>query len=181
MDKAKSIEEIRLIPDIIGEAGIEKDLRVNPEVLSDLLGDKDLRVEEPFFIHYEVNRRQDAFHARINIKGKVHTNCSRCLSPMGYPVDLFLQSDYVPAPPEMVGELDAHHLCVQRWMQGPVPAVRHQPERGPLCMHKERGPQDAGTCTIQEQTLRKDRSQQCHYQREDTRAPGETNAGRTIP
>ncbi|MCU0575820.1 MAG: DUF177 domain-containing protein [Desulfobacterota bacterium] len=107
MDKAKSIEEIRLIPDIIGEAGIEKDLRVNPEVLSDLLGDKDLRVEEPFFIHYEVNRRQDAFHARINIKGKVHTNCSRCLSPMGYPVDLFLQSDYVPAPPEMVGELEA--------------------------------------------------------------------------
>jgi len=34
MDKVKSIDEIKLIPDTIGEAGIEKDLRVEPEVLA---------------------------------------------------------------------------------------------------------------------------------------------------
>ena len=107
MDRVKSIDEIKLIPDTIGEAGIEKDLRVEPEDLATVLGDQDLRVDEPFFIHYEVDRRQENIHVSVDITGRVHTNCSRCLSPMTYPVDLHLQSDYVPAPPEMEGELEA--------------------------------------------------------------------------
>lgn len=113
MDKVKSIDEIKLIPDTIGEAGIEKDLRVEPEDLASVLGDKDLRVDEPFFIHYEVDRRQETIHVNVDISGRVHTNCSRCLSPMTYPVDLHLQSDYVPAPPEMEGELEAQRQSAE--------------------------------------------------------------------
>jgi len=107
MDKVKSIDEIKLIPDTIGEAGIEKDLRVEPEVLAGVLGDKDLRVDGPFLVRYEVARRQETIHVGIDISGRVQTNCSRCLSPVTYPVDLHLESDYVPAPPEMEGDLEA--------------------------------------------------------------------------
>ncbi|HOO39544.1 MAG TPA: DUF177 domain-containing protein [Deltaproteobacteria bacterium] len=110
MDKAKSIDEIKLIPDTIGEAGIEKDLRIGPEVMAAVLGDQDLRVEEPFVIHYEVDRRQESIHVNVDIKGRILTSCSRCLSSMSYPVDLHLQSDYIPAPPEMEGELEAQRL-----------------------------------------------------------------------
>lgn len=107
MDRVKSIDDIKLIPDTIGEAGIEKDLRVEPGDMEAVLGDRDLRVDEAFFIRYEVNRRQEAIHVEVHVTGRVLTECSRCLSPMAHPVDLHLRSDYVPAPPEMEGELEA--------------------------------------------------------------------------
>lgn len=107
MDRLKSIDEIRLVPDTIGEAGVEKDLRIEPGDMAPVLGDKDLRVDGPFSLHYEVSRRMENFHVSVDISGRVHTNCSRCLSPMVYPVDLHLESDYVPAPPGMEGELEA--------------------------------------------------------------------------
>lgn len=107
MDRAKTIEEIRLIPDTIGEAGIEKDLTVSPEVMEAILADKDLKVEAPFHVRYEVTRRQENLHASVDVRGRVHTSCSRCLGPMTHDVDLHLQSEYAPATPEMQGELEA--------------------------------------------------------------------------
>jgi hypothetical protein len=147
-----------------------------------VLGDKDLRVDGPFLVRYEVARRQETIHVGIDISGRVQTNCSRCLSPVTYPVDLHLESDYVPAPPEMegAGPVAAHHLRVQRGLQGALPPVRRQPERGPVFVRQGGGPEVSGPRATQEQTLKRDRSQQCRYQRGDTRAPGETSAGPTI-
>ena len=113
MDKVKSILEIKLIPDTIGEAGVEKDLRVEPEIMMEMLGDKDLRVEKPFHIHYEVNRHHENIHVNVDVKGRFKTTCSRCLSPMEYPADLHLESDYMPAPPEMSDNLEAERLSAE--------------------------------------------------------------------
>jgi len=110
MDKTKSILDIKLIPDTIGEAGIEKDLRVEPEVMTDILADPDIQVREPFQIHYEVDRHKENIRARVVIQGVLHTTCSRCLSPMTHTVDLRLKSDYMPAPAEMKDD----HLEAQR-------------------------------------------------------------------
>jgi uncharacterized protein len=113
MDRAKTIEDIRLIPDTIGEAGIEKDLTVSPDAMASILADKDLSVEEPFHIHYEVKRRKENLHASVDIRGLVRTNCSKCLGPMTHAVDVHLESEYVPAPPEMQGELEAERTSAE--------------------------------------------------------------------
>jgi uncharacterized protein len=110
MDKVKSIYDIKLIPDTIGEAGIEKDFRVEPRVMTEILADKDLQVTEPFQIHYEVVRHLENIHVRVDINGVISTTCSRCLSPMTHSVDLHLDSDYMPAPPEMKDD----HLEAER-------------------------------------------------------------------
>jgi uncharacterized protein len=110
MDKVKSIYDIKLIPDNIGEAGIEKDFRVEPGVMTEILADKDLQVREPFQIHYEVLRHQENIHVSVDVKGVLSTTCSRCLFPMSYTVELNLESDYMPAPPEMEEE----HLEAER-------------------------------------------------------------------
>jgi uncharacterized protein len=113
MDRVKSIEEIKLTPETIGEAGVEKDLRVEPEVMVATLADEDLAVERPFHIHYEVTRHLENIHVSVDIEGAVKTTCSRCLSPMEYPVALHLQSDYMPAPPEMSDNLEAERLSAE--------------------------------------------------------------------
>ena len=111
MDKVKSIIDIKLIPDTIGEAGVEKDFRVEPGVMTEILADKDLQVTEPFRIFYEGVRHQENIHVRVDIKGGIRTTCSRCLCPMTHIVDLHLDSDYMPAPPEMEDEhLEAERL-----------------------------------------------------------------------
>jgi uncharacterized protein len=110
MDKVKSIYDIKLIPDNIGEAGIEKDFRVEPGVMTEILADKGLQVREPFQIHYEVLRHQENIHVSVDVKGVIRTTCSRCLFPMAHTVELNLDSDYMPAPPEMEEE----HLEAER-------------------------------------------------------------------
>jgi uncharacterized protein len=107
MEKIKSIDEIRLIPEFIGEAGLERDLKVDPDVMTAVLANKDLQVTRPFHIHYEVVRVLEMLKVRVDVRGEVQTICSRCLSPMTHVVDLHLKSDYMPAPPEMSDELEA--------------------------------------------------------------------------
>ncbi len=114
MDKVKTILDIKLIPDTIGEAGIEKDLRVEPGVMTDILADPDLQVNEPFEIHYEVERHKENIQARVDIRGRINTTCARCLCPMTHVVDLHLKSDYMPAPDEMPDDhLEAERLSAE--------------------------------------------------------------------
>lgn len=105
-------EDIRLIPDGIGEAGIEQDLVFAPDVVADVLDNKELTIEEPFSIHYVVQREKDSdrFHARVDIEGKVKTFCSRCLVPMTHCVKLTLDSDYLPALPGMSDRLEEERV-----------------------------------------------------------------------
>ncbi|MGD0822505.1 MAG: DUF177 domain-containing protein [Desulfomonilia bacterium] len=110
MDKVRTIDEIKLVPDTIGEAGIEKDLRIEPGTMMELFADKDIEVTEPFDLHYEVARHHENIHVSVDIKGNLSTTCSRCMSAMEYPVDLHLESDYMPAPPEMSDHLEAERL-----------------------------------------------------------------------
>jgi uncharacterized protein len=107
MEKIKNIEDIRLIPEFIGEAGLERDLVVDPETMEAILANEDLRGTGPFTIRYEVIRVQENLRVYIDVKGEIHTSCSRCLIPIVHQVDLHLQSDYMPAPPEMPEELEA--------------------------------------------------------------------------
>lgn len=114
MDKVKGIYDIKLIPDTIGEAGIEKDLQVEPGIMEDILADRDIKVSEPFRLHYEVSRHKENIQATVDIKGFFTTTCSRCLSPMTQRVDLHLKSDYMPAPEEMPHDhLEAERLSAE--------------------------------------------------------------------
>ncbi len=110
MERVKSIDEIRIIPDFIGEAGLERDFTFSPEVMSATLADNDLQVTNPFHIHYEVTRHLETISVYVDVSGEVNTLCSRCLCPMTYTVDLHLKSDYMPAPPEMSDQVEAERL-----------------------------------------------------------------------
>lgn len=44
MERIKAIDEIRIIPEFIGEAGMEREVRIDPEVMSATLADEDLQV-----------------------------------------------------------------------------------------------------------------------------------------
>jgi len=110
MERIKSIDEIRVIPDFIGEAGLEREVKIDPMAMMATLADNDLQVTSPFYIHYEVTRHLEALHVNVVIRGEVNTMCSRCLCPMTHTVDLHLKSDYMPAPPEISGHVEAERL-----------------------------------------------------------------------
>ena len=112
MEKVTKFEDIRLIPDTIGEAGLEKDILVAPEVVEATLDNEDLRIEEPFRIHYVVLREKDSdrLHAGVDIAGEVKTFCSRCLNPMTHRVKLGLDADYLPALPGMSDHLEEERV-----------------------------------------------------------------------
>ena len=112
MEKVTKFEDIRLIPDTIGEAGLEKDILVAPEVVEATLDNEDLRIEEPFRIHYVVLREKDSdrLHAGVDIAGEVKTFCSRCLNPMTYRVRLGLEAEYLPALPGMSDHLEEERV-----------------------------------------------------------------------
>jgi uncharacterized protein len=113
MERIRSMDEIRIIPDFVGDAGLEKDVRVEPEAMKALLVDEDFKVSSPFHIHYEVARHLETLHVRVDVAGEVAIICSRCLSPMTHTVDLHLKSDYMPAPPEMSNEVEAERLSAE--------------------------------------------------------------------
>lgn len=112
MKKVSVVEEIRLIPDTIGEAGLEKDILIVPEVIEMILNNEDLEIEKPFHIHYVVVREKDSerFHASVDIAGEVKTFCSRCLNPMIHQVELGLETDYLPALPGMSEHLEEERV-----------------------------------------------------------------------
>jgi len=113
MEKIKNLSDIRLIPEFIGEAGLEKDLVLDPESVESILSNEDLKVPAPFTIHYEVIRIHENLKVNVDIKGEIHTSCARCLTPMSHRVDLHLQSDYMPAPHEMPEELEAERQSAE--------------------------------------------------------------------
>jgi uncharacterized protein len=113
MDRTVFINDIKLAAETIGEAGLERDLAVSSADMELVLADRDLSVDRPFSVHYEVVRHRDTFHVAVGITGAIHTTCSRCLSPMTHTVDLHLQSDYVPAPNDMGGDLEAQRVTAE--------------------------------------------------------------------
>ncbi len=112
MEKVSKIEDIKLIPDMIGEAGLEREVSVDPDVIGAIFSNEDLRISRPFCLHYVVDREKDSekIRARIDIKGEFETFCSRCLIPMVYKVDLELVTNYLPAEPEMSDNLEEERI-----------------------------------------------------------------------
>ena len=112
MDKVPIFEDIKLIPNTIGEAGLEKDILIAPEVVGMILNNEDLEIEKPFHLHYVVVRKKDSetFHVRIDIAGEIKTFCSRCLDPMTHQVKLDLETDYLPALPGMSDHLEEERV-----------------------------------------------------------------------
>ena len=107
MERPTCIREMRVSVETIGEAVLERDVRVAARDIQEVLADGDLRVDEPFALHYEVTRSRDTLHVSVDLTGEVHTTCARCLAPMVHCVDLHIASDFVPAPPDMAGDLEA--------------------------------------------------------------------------
>ena len=112
MEKVSRIEDIKIIPDTIGEAGLEKDISVASDVIEKILDNEDLKVENPFAIHYVVEREKDSenIHARVDVAGEIKTFCSRCLEPMRYEVRLDLNTDYLPASSDMSEHLEEERI-----------------------------------------------------------------------
>lgn len=162
----------------------------------------------PFLVRYEVARRQrPSMSASTSAQGP--DELPRCLSPVTYPVDLHLESDSRSLRPprwkatwkhsdrartrditagksSWAGKVASELSC-----RRPTPPCAARAARGsaPQCganlnEASVRAPGEADLrfpgALGQEQTLKRDRSQQCRYQRGDTRAPGETSAGPTI-
>lgn len=109
MEKIKRLEDIIIVPETIPEAGIENDVSISPEVMSEVIKDEDLKVTKPFHIHYVVEKEEgsDTIHAEVDVKGEVDTFCSRCLESMTHTVDFSLDTDYIPALPDMAKDLEA--------------------------------------------------------------------------
>ncbi|MDT8272579.1 MAG: DUF177 domain-containing protein [Desulfomonilia bacterium] len=107
MEKVRTLEEIRITPEAVGEAGLERDISITPEGVLDILGNEDLAVTDPFHVHYEVVKFADRVQVSVDVLGSIHTVCSRCLAPMIQNVNLHLESDYLPAAPDMPENLEA--------------------------------------------------------------------------
>lgn len=109
MEKVKRIEDITLIPDMIGEAGVENEVTISPEAMAGIFKDMDVTVSKPFEIHYVVEREKDSdtIHAAVDVRGEIEASCSKCLEPVRHTVDLHLKTDYLPALPDMSGDLEA--------------------------------------------------------------------------
>ena len=112
MDKVSGIEDMKIIPDTIGEAGLEKDISVAPEVMEKIFNNEELKVERPFTIHYVIEREieSEKIHATVDVAGELKTFCSRCLGPMKYEVLLSLSTDYLPASPDMSEHLEEERV-----------------------------------------------------------------------
>ncbi|HOO45483.1 MAG TPA: DUF177 domain-containing protein [Deltaproteobacteria bacterium] len=112
METMSRIEDIRIIPDTIGEAGLEKDISVAPEVMEKIFNNEDLKVRSPFTIHYVIEREMESekIHATVDVAGELTTFCSRCLGPMKYEVLLNLSTDYLPASPDMSEHLEEERI-----------------------------------------------------------------------
>ncbi len=108
MEKIKRMEDIHISPEIVGEAGVENEVMVVPEAVDEIFRNKDLVVKEPFTIHYVVEREKDSedIHVGVDVQGEIETFCARCLETMTYPVDLHLETSYMPASPEMSKNLE---------------------------------------------------------------------------
>ncbi|MGC9324436.1 MAG: YceD family protein [Desulfomonilia bacterium] len=107
MEKIRTLGEIKITPETIGEAGMERDVSIGPEVMLKTLDDDDLKITDPFQIHYEVTKFIERVHVSVDVEGTIHTFCSRCLSPISYPVDLHLDTEYLPAAADMPEHLEA--------------------------------------------------------------------------
>ena len=109
MDKIQRIEDIRVVVETIGDAGMEKELEISPESAALSLGDKDIVVNGPFGIQYVVTRDRETgkVDIEVSLRGELQTSCSRCLKPLMYRVDLKLQTVYLPAAPDMSDNLEA--------------------------------------------------------------------------
>lgn len=101
------IEDIRIAADTIGEAGIEKDLEISPDIFAATLAHTEIEVPEALHIHYVVTREGENVHAEVDVKGSLKTACADCLSPVDYPIDIQLVTDYLPAPDDMPADLEA--------------------------------------------------------------------------
>lgn len=112
MERVKRLEDIQVSPETIGEAGLENDVLLLPEAVDGALRNKDLTVREPFRLHYEVERDVDSgdVHIGIDIEGRIETFCVRCLETMTYPIDLHLETDYLPATREMSQNLEEERV-----------------------------------------------------------------------
>ena len=112
MEKIKHIEDIMILPETIGEAGIENDVSISPEIMAEELKDKDLSVDKPFRIHYEAERQgeSETVHVSVDVAGKLQAACARCLEPVDHTMDLHLETDYIPAEPDMGGNLEGERV-----------------------------------------------------------------------
>ncbi|HDP25897.1 MAG TPA: DUF177 domain-containing protein [Deltaproteobacteria bacterium] len=107
MEKLRTFGEIRIIPETIGEAGLERDVSICPEVVQGVLDNTDLSVTDPFHVHFVIEKFIERIHVSVDVIGSVHTLCSRCLAPMTQDVNLHLNSDYLSAASDMQGNLEA--------------------------------------------------------------------------
>jgi uncharacterized protein len=103
----KRIEDIKIQVETIGAAGKEEHLAIAPEVFELALADRDVKVTKPLNIHYLVIGENEDIIAKINVKGFIDTFCSRCLVSFSYPINLALETRYVPANPDMPQDLEA--------------------------------------------------------------------------
>jgi uncharacterized protein len=112
VEKIKRIEDILILPETIGEAGIENDVSISPEIMAEVFKDMDLAVDKPFHIHYVAEREgeSDTVHVSVDVEGELQAACARCLEPIGHKVDLHLETDYIPAEPDMAGNLEGERV-----------------------------------------------------------------------
>lgn len=112
MEKIKRIEDILILPETIGEAGIENGVSLSPEAMAEVFKAQDLSVDRPFSVHYVAQREGESgtVHVSVDVKGRLQAQCARCLEPVEHPVDLHIETDYLPAEPDMGGNLEGERV-----------------------------------------------------------------------
>jgi len=112
VEKIKRFEDIHLSPETMGEAGIENEVSFSPEIMAEVFKDKGLEVRKPFSVRYVVEREEDSdtVHAHIDVTGEIEADCARCLEQVVYPVELHLNTDYLPATKDMAENLEEERI-----------------------------------------------------------------------
>jgi uncharacterized protein len=112
VEKIKRIEDILILPETVGEAGLENDVSISAEEMAGVLKDQGISVDKPFHIHYEVEREGESntIHVSVDVSGGIHAACARCLEPVEHKMNLHIETDYIPAEPDMSGNLEGERV-----------------------------------------------------------------------
>jgi uncharacterized protein len=80
--------------------------------MAEVFKEQDLSVDKPFKIHYEVEREGESsnFHVSVDVQGRLQAECARCIEPVEHALDLHLETDYLPAEPDMSGNLEGERV-----------------------------------------------------------------------
>lgn len=113
MGRVSKIEDIVIVAETIGDAGVEKDLVFGPEAVDGVIVDEATHLDGELQVHYELECHGDDVQASVRVRGKLIAECARCLEPVEHEIVLDLFTTYMPAEEDMPEDLEAERQSAE--------------------------------------------------------------------